>query len=242
MKGKSIHKIKTKSFQIECNNCNEIIPSENININRSLGQCPNCNNVFAVDDDFFKHKRDGRQEIVMPEGTDVLHLPNMLDIQISWFKSAPKGLIGFLSFFNIMWNGILAFIVSSGPEALMFSIFHIAIGLVMLYWLASLFLNKTEVIVTTQYIDIKHGPLRNPFKPSIHLNSNEIKQLYVQKYKSGEINDRPTYAYALHAILNKGNSTQLLKGMDKDTQLYLEQEIEKHLNIKDQRVPNEIIS
>lgn len=54
--------------------------------------------------------------MIIPEGTDVLTLTGSLDIRVDWLKSNPKGSLGFLTFFTVMWNGFLA-IMAAGMIA-----------------------------------------------------------------------------------------------------------------------------
>lgn len=226
-------------LDIDCPNCGSPIHPKDININRSMGKCGSCDNIFAFDkDDFFLMDRPGRPEMIMPEGTDVLTLSDSLDIRVDWSKSQPKGGLLFLTFFTLMWNGIVGviatnMILSSSFGALLTLSLHFAAGIFLLYWVASYFFNKTDIIVTEQNITISKGPLKNPFNRDVVINSADVEQLYVVKYVRSTTNGVPNYAYALYAIKTDGSKTQLIKGMNKETQLYLEQEIERYLRIKD---------
>ena len=145
-----------------------------------------------------------------------------------------------------MWNGILA-IAAGGAlfagafEMLGFMSIHILVGLGLIYYLAMVYLNYTDIVVTPSYITISHRPVKNPFRKSKEIRSSEIEQLYVSKYVSSTTNGNPNYAYALYAVLkNNKRKIQLVKGMNRETQLYLEQEIERFLKIKDRPVADSI--
>jgi hypothetical protein len=238
---KTVYKSATKTIDLTCSECGTHIPNKNINVNRSLGKCPSCDAIFSVDDMFFEDRR-GRPEMIIPEGTELLTLPSSLDVELDWYKSTPKGIIGFLSLFSIFWNGFLLFFITSVGSIPFVLIFHLLAGAIMLYWLMSTFFNKTNIIVTSQYLEISHGPLKNPFKPTVTINVNNITQLYVEKYVSSTTNGQPNYAYALYCFLKNDKKAKLLDGMNKETQLYIEQEIERFLNIDDTAVANEILS
>ena len=53
-------------------------------------------------------------------------------------------------------------------------------------------------------------------------------------------NGKSNYAFALYAIMKNGKKIKLIKGMNKETQLYLEQELERFLNIEDVHVSGSV--
>jgi len=238
---------KSDQLDLVCENCGSPIDGENININSSLAKCGECSTVFSIKEDhFFLHDRKGRPEMIMPEGTDVLELSDTLDIRLDWLQSHPRGALGFLTVFALFWNGILAVIaggalVSGAFSSIAFMSVHLLVGLGLIYYLATVYLNYTDVVVTESYIDISHRPIKNPFVRSARIESDDIDQLYVSKYVSSTTNGNPNYAYALYAILKtNGKKVSLIKGMNRETQLYLEQEIERYLKIKDRPVSDAI--
>ena len=180
----------------------------------------------------------------MPTGTDVLELDDSLDIIINWKKSKSKSNTVGLAIATIFWNVIVGIfiigIIGSGEFAPLAIIsIHALIGLGLIYHTARTFLNYTDIIVTQEFIGIYHRPIPNPFSPSVEIERSDIKQLYVSKYVSSKTNDQPNYAYALYAVQKGNDIIQLLKGMDKKTMLYLEQEIERFYRITDQKTNNQ---
>jgi len=247
-----IEKLKLRDkdrITISCDNCGNDIPAQNFNINSSLAKCDSCDTLFTLkDDSFFNNDRVGRPEMIMPEGTDVLTLHDSLDIRLDWLKSNPRSSLGFLTFFTVMWNGFLAimasnFIAAGAVGNIAFLGIHLAVGLGLLYYILSIYLNYTDIIVTRDYIEIGQRPIKNPFKPTKTIPTRDIKQLYVTKYVSSTSNNVANYAYALYADLGSNQrSIKLIDGMNKETQLYLEQEIERFLKIKDDARPKTIQS
>lgn len=240
---------KSDQLDLECEKCGSEIDGSNININSSLAKCGNCNSVFSIKEDhFFQHDRKGRPEMIMPEGTDVLELNDSLDIRLNWLKSYSKGALGFITFFAAIWNGAIFFMAgvamnSGGFSSILPMGLHLLVGLGLIYYLATVYLNYTDIIVNEEYVEIDHRPIKNPFIRSKRIESDEIDQLYVSKYVASTTNGKPNYAYALYAILKtNGRKVKLIKGMNRETQLYLEQEIERYLRISDRHVPGAINS
>jgi len=242
-----ITKVKIKSIEeVHCPNCEALVHPSHININRSMGQCHSCEQIFVFEkDDLFLDDRPGRPEVLMPEGTDLITLSDHLDVRVNWRKSYSKAGLGGLTFFTFFWNVVVGFfvisILATGSFGALLGIsLHLFAGLGLLYWLASVFINYTDIIVRKDSITIDHYPLKNPFKPKKTITAKDFKQFYVSKYVSSTTNGKPNYAYALYAITLTGRNVQVIKGMNKETQLYLEQEIERYLNLADQPVHGSI--
>jgi len=238
---------KSDELDLVCEKCGSQIEGANININSSLAKCGQCNTVFSIKEDhFFSNDKVGRPEMIMPEGTDVFELNGSLDIRLNWLKSHSRGTLGFLTVFAIFWNGILAIIaggawISGAYSSIAFMSIHLLVGMGLLYYLASVYLNYTDVVVNESYIEIDHRPVKNPFIRSKRIPVEDLDQLYVTKYVSSTTNGNPNYAYGLYAILKtNGKKVSLIKGMNRETQLYLEQEIERYLKIKDRTVLDSI--
>lgn len=226
---------------LDCPSCGSPIFSIDINPNKSLAKCGSCDHIIQINEDDFFYSRPHRPEIMIPEGVDVLTLSESLDIRIIWRKSNSKTGINFLIFFTLLWNLIIgAFVFSilqSGELKALIGIgLHAFVGIGLLYWITALFINKTDIVISRDNIDILHGPIKLPFKSNTSFKRNELKQFYVTEYVQSTNNGRPNYAYGLYAIHKNGNKVEILRDLDSKTQLYLEQEIERYLYIKDKAV------
>lgn len=233
-----------KGIHLDCVECGTPVPARDININTSLAKCTNCDSIFDFEDEIRQWDRN-RPEIFMPDGLEVLKLQSELDIQVSWMQSKPRKGFGFLTFFTFMWNLILLPIVFTSVLSGEFGILlgagiHIVVGLGLLGYIASVFVNTTDIIIDSRFLEIRHRPIKLPFFKTHKIPSKDIKQLYVTRYVSHKSNNVPSHAYALYAILHSGEKIQILNGMNQETQLYLEQEIENYLEIKDSSVTGEI--
>lgn len=236
-----------KDHLIQCPSCQSIVDAADINLDKMLARCGSCNSVF----DFQQQVKPALQfpetkpPTLIPEGLEVLKLSSELDIRLNWRKSTSKGGIGFLLLFTTIWNAILlpfvGVAVATGEyQILLFTSVHMLIGLGFLYHLASVFMNTTSVNITRRKIEVSSGPLPSPFRKDREIDATELEQLYVSKYTASTTNGNPNYAYALYAILRHGRKIRLIKGMNKETQVYLEKEIEKFLEIENVVVEGEI--
>lgn len=227
---------------LNCPNCKTDIPASDINMANTLAKCQSCNTVF----DFaplLKRPTHKKQEILLPPGIDAYSTNYELDIEINWRK-ASNGL-GFFLFFTLFWNGIvMIFVVTAlltGSFVMLAAIsIHLLIGIGLLYYVLSVMLNTTYIIVNQREMSVEHRPLRSPFYPNRYITSREVEQVFVEKYVASKTNGRPNYAFGVQAMLQNKSKIKLLKGLKTSEQaLYVEQEIETFLRIQDEPVDEE---
>jgi uncharacterized Fe-S cluster protein YjdI len=230
---------------LDCPKCHSFISAEDIDLHKAIAICSHCTYTFKIEDHLAKDPHR-RPEQIMPDSTDVLKLTSMLDIIIDWYKAAPKkrilGLIGGAFFWNILLVPLFIFLALRGELFMVILLAgHVLTGLSLLWYLLASLINKTHIVVTGEGISIRHTPLPTFHNKSIDIPRESIKQLYVTRYteKIGK-NKNAIQAYSLSAILKSNKVVELLKGMDQNTQLYLEQKIENYLGIKDYPIKGEV--
>ncbi len=227
---------------LTCPKCNHLITGEDINIEKAIAKCSNCHNVFGF---AFDSKIGGLvPELIPPEGIEVLKLRSELDLRLDWKKTTSTGGKSFLMAFTFLWNLILLpfvlmILISGNWGILLFMSLHLAVGLGLIWYMAAVFLNKTSITLSRHKLKIRTLPLRLPFTKSGEYDIDDIKQLFVSKYTASTSNGVPNYAYALYAIMKNGDKVSLLRGMNRETQHYIEQELETFLGIANEKVKEE---
>jgi len=178
-------------------------------------------------------------------------LPSGLRLTYRWF--GPQFL--FLVFFCVFWNGFLVFWYSTATAGvdwsaglgaikgdrlmmLLFPVIHVGVGVGLTYFTLCGFLNSTVVDVSPRQISVKHGPL--PWFGNRIVEAMQVAQIYreeiVRRGKNG-----PHTSYQLSVATKDNRKLKLLSGLETpDLALYLEQEIERHLGIRDQAVAGEM--
>jgi hypothetical protein len=229
-------------LQLAGPNCATSIRSENINITGLVAKCHHCNSVFNFSEELKAAPRN-RPEIMLPPGFEAFSSLSTLDIEFSW-KQTSKGL-GFFIFFALFWNGIISIfvvtaLVTGKYEMLLFTSIHLLVGISLIYYILTVLLNKTYILVSRREIVIEHRPLRLPFYPNRTISAMDLDQLFISKYVSSRTNNRPNYAFSVVARLRTGSEITLLKGLRYPEQAtYIEQQIEKFLNIEDRAMEGE---
>jgi len=193
----------------------------------------------------------GTLPVPMPERITREVLPSGLRLTWRWMSPAAY----FLVFFCVFWDGFLVFWYatatsdvdwSQGAEALagprlmmlLFPLLHVAAGIGITYFTVCKFVNRTVVDVSPRELVVRIEPLPWPGKRAVA--PLQIAQIYreevVRHGKNGT-----TITYQLSAALKDGKKLKLLSGLEAaDQALYLEQEIERHLGIRDQPVAGEM--
>ncbi len=227
-------------IKVKCPGCQSPIETEHINIDHNLAKCHKCESIYQLHNAMpFRHK----PESFMPNGIEVLHLTNELDIELSWKRSIQSGLL----FFTIFWNSIM-FVIAAGAIisgnfiALLFMGLHIAVGIGLLYNQLTLMLNRTNIIVDHDRTLIEHRPLKLPFYNDKSILNQDIQQIFVEQYVESTTNDVPNHAFSVSIILKNGKREKLIKGiMHLEQAQYIEQEIENFLQIPDEKVKGEYL-
>ena len=227
---------------LTCPRCNHLISGADINIEKTIAKCSNCQYVFAFSHD---SKIGGLvPELIPPEGIEVLKLRNELDLRLDWKKTTSKGGQLFMMAFTFLWNLILlpfvlTVILTGNWGILLFMSLHLAVGLGLIWYMAAIYLNKTSINLSRHKMKIRTLPLRLPFSKSGEYEISDIRQFFVSKYTASTSNGVPNYAYALYAIMANGDKISMLRGMNRETQHYIEQELENYLGIANQKVNDE---
>lgn len=228
---------------LSCPKCKHFISGKDINIEKTIAKCAKCEHVFG-----FEHDNDSarlKPVDLAPEGIEILKLKSELDIRLKWIDTTSKGGRWVLTLFAGLWNLIVlpiavGAIVSGTWGILLFLSFNLLVGLGLLWHLGTIYLNRTLISVTRHKISIRTFPLKQFIWRNKDLDVSSLKQLYVTQYVQSTSNGEPNYAYALYAILTSGEKISLLRGMNRETQLYIEQEIENYVGIKNRKVPEEV--
>jgi hypothetical protein len=219
-------------MQLHCPYCGHDIPAADVNLDRMVAKCASCSAVFGFEDQVESAPPAPRKlSVPLPKGIVVEQQGYELAITRRWLS--PK--FFFLVFFCVCWDGFLCFWYSMALSQrvwvmALFALGHAAIGLGLTYYTIAGFLNHTLIRVSPSHLGVTHGPLPWPGKK--RLESSGIAQIFCKEHISRGRNSTTT-TYEVHAATHAGVREKLVESLDSSDQaLYLEQEIERFLNIK----------
>ena len=178
-----------------------------------------------------------RMELGLPDKIEFHHYGSYIEIVRKWFGWE----ILFLTLFAVFWNGFLinwyTSIGNANLVALLFPLIHVAVGVWLVYYVIAGWFNHTHIFVSHGKLAVRHKPI--PWIGNKEIASSNLKQLYTKEKILRSRNGR-TVRYEVHAITHGGRNVKLVEGLDSSEQaLFIEQEIEKYLNITDVPVKGE---
>jgi hypothetical protein len=234
-------------MQLSCISCGKAIPAQDVNIDKAIAKCQACHAVFSFLDRVQGASTGPRPAVPLPPRMRIENWGPELSITRSWYTHA----VWFLLVFCIFWDGFLVVWYSLGIGAmlsgeaggmawimLVFPVLHVAVGLGLTYLVICIFLNKTVIKVSMGELTVRHGPV--PCGGNRQVLTSDLKQLYCTETITRSKNGCTT-TYNLMALTQTGDKLKLLRGLDQlDQGLFIEQQIEQHLRIPDQRVPEEV--
>jgi hypothetical protein len=247
-------------MQLKCEQCGAPFQAKDLHLERGLATCSACGSVQQLpqrpqpeshDDAQAADRAKPKQVVPIPSRFVVTDEGSELTIHYRWFTPV----IIFLAFFAIAWDSFLVFWYSMafgdhGPPdpmkwiMIIFPICHVAVGVGLTYFVLAGFLNATTVRVADGMLSVRHGPL--PWIGNLNLPADDIQQLYCDKKISTSQNDNggssTSIRYSVFAVVD-GRKTRILGPLnDADQALFVEQRLERFLNIKDSPVPGELSS
>ncbi len=227
--------------EIQCKNCGAPLERSDMAWELGVAKCSHCGSIFGLEkfDSSVQATPIVRHPVPMPDGITIEHPDGGLKITYRWFNVTYAFMLVFAIFWNVFtwgWQGVS--LVAGNLLFSAFGLFHVVIGLFLLYYGLAGILNRTLVGVHQDRLIIHHEPL--PWPGSKQLPATAIEQLY-SKEKIHHSKNGISITYEVSA-LTRDKTKEKLVGRLKELEqaLYIEQEIERHLGIRDQPVRGEV--
>jgi len=247
-------------IELTCRSCGANLHADDVNMTAGVAKCRYCQAVFAfgsaVGNPGSAAASDAtaaaapaernRPEVDKPSGFAIEEDPYRFRITRRWLTWT----IIPLALFAIVWDGFLVFWYSVGIKELqsgdqmawvmlLFPVLHLAVGVAITYGVITTLVNSTTIDVNDRELAIKHGPLWFPGNKT--LPALDIQQLYC-KQKISRTKNGTSVRYEVHAVTNDGKDHKLLGGLNQQNHaLYVEQQVERVLGLKDEAVAGEYL-
>ena len=230
---KRLKKELPKVFKkVNCPSCEEEVTADNLNLQNSVAKCGSCNVIFSIEEEVekVKSKKGMKQEVFRPEGIDLFFYNDDLEISVQQHIQGVDlyGLMIF-PFIAILTIGIF-FLGEHSIHPFIPFIFSMG-SLYFIYKGLNYSKNKTYIDINDKSLSIKSRP-KNLKKDKTY-SADEIDQLYL-RYSSDGMGH-----ITIHMIINgvEGQKhKELLTVNSLSKAKYLEQEIERYLNIEDRKI------
>lgn len=222
-------------ISIKCPNCASALNEDDFDEAKGLMKCGYCRTLLLP-----PKARTGpqgfrlRPPIPLPAGMSLEKTTDGIVITRLWRNLPLGGLLLFISVYLLIiglnekaeWSG----------QNLTSMIFHVGV-LALGYYALALLINKTRIQVTHGSINVSHGPL--PWLGWREIAAGMVEQLYC-KETIVRTNNGPSLSYETWILLSDGSNSKLVgSGLEVEQALYIEQQIESILNLKDKPIAGE---
>lgn len=229
---KEIETASTKIFRkVSCPSCQKDVEADHLNLQNSIAKCGTCHVIFSIEKEVesVKTKTEMKQQTIRPEGIDLFYFKDDLEITVQQHVQGLD-LYGVIFFPILCFFSLLIYFTKGMPVY-----FPVAFTLGTLYFIYKALNytnNKTFIDINDKSLSIKSRP-KNLKKDKTY-SADEIDQLYLKHSADG------AGYYTIHMIVNglEGQKHEKLITVNTLSKAkYLEQEIERYLNIEDRKVP-----
>ncbi|MDP0501686.1 MAG: hypothetical protein Q7P63_16455 [Verrucomicrobiota bacterium JB022] len=229
-------------MDVVCPRCAAPTKAENVDLTSGLAKCHECNAVFDFRTQVGGQAVIERKPVEMPkqfswqEGFDGLSLVYAWKGASAWF----------LLMFTLFWDGFMAvwygIAITQGQWTMAaFGVIHLAVGVFLTYFTLCKFVNRTVITFQPSRVTIRTAPLKFMMGRDQEYEPRDIEQVYCEE-KIRRTKNGTSRSYHVKARLRSGDDVDLLKNLDGPQQaLYIEQEIERTLNIRNVRVEGEMV-
>lgn len=184
---------------------------------------------------------EDKEDLRLPRGFELNYFDEYMQITRVWhgFKTYLILLVALT--FNGVWitSGFVEILLGERELLLkLFALVFIVLGLGLLYLTIATWLNKTQIYVSKNNIEIKHQPI--PWLGNKRIETNNIKQLFVKKVYRGSSNNNRRYTYNVAGITSENKQFKLISGLEYDYYArFIEKKIEDYLGIDDEEISDE---
>jgi hypothetical protein len=163
-----------------------------------------------------------------------------MEITRKWFGIQTILLTGFA----VVWDLFLVFWYQKALEHdaglifVLFPLLHVAVGVGLTYYVVASWVNKTHIYVNNLRFAVRHRPI--PWIGNKDIPAGNLAQLY-SKEKISRTKNGTRVSYEVRANTKDGHNIKILSGLENQEQaLFVEQQVEQYLHIKDASVPGEL--
>jgi hypothetical protein len=226
---------------LQCPSCSSPLQQQAFDLEQGLAKCSYCGALMSLPASAPRQPpfRE-RLPLALPERMDLHATPYGIVLTRRWFSLT----VLFLVPFCVVWDGFLVFwytMAVKGGAPLIFKLFplvHVAVGVAITYYTLASLINKTRISIERGEVVITHSPL--PWFGYRRIPGVMVDQVYAKMHVTHGKNG-PRTNYQLWFLNTTGKHEKLhANGLTADQALYLEQQIEKALGIRDRAVPGEL--
>jgi len=226
---------------LKCPSCSSPFEESAFDLDHGLVRCSYCGTLTTLPSAI--KRPPGLQErgpLALPTRMAIEPTPHGVRLVRKWFSPV----VFFLIPFCVIWDGFLivwyatAFSTGAPLAMTLFPLIHVAVGVGLTYFTVAMLINKTHISVERGEVIISHTPL--PWFGYRRIPGVMIDQIYAKIHITHGKNG-PSTDYQLWLVNTAGKHEKLhANSLTQDQALYIEQQLEKALGIKDRAIAGEL--
>lgn len=214
-------------MQLKCPNCGQSIPARQINVQKLIAVCDNCDAVFNVDAGALPTPGRKRRKVPQPERFQVVEEDGRLEMRylfrehMGWLEYVVGGIFTAMALAGIVGLGVL---LASGM--LLGTLPLLAVIGLLGYMIGTIVVNEAEMILDDTTLTYREQPLF--MFANKQVERSEIARVYA---KPGELSGNPSDDYYnIMVQMPDGTEKTLVQYARRDIATYTVQMLEEYLN------------
>lgn len=214
-------------MSLQCPKCGASIPTENINIQKTLALCKQCNLVFDFGNMIEGRKKKPRKP---PEHLQI-HEDNF-QLALSFrqvFGPGPRVGLAMTALASVLLPLLLILFSMRGTTPPLVWLFSL-MTCVFWYTLAVFLTTTTRLTVDSDALEVRSGPLPFPLSDNRIVSTQEIKRVFCEDTVEGWPPGPPGMpAYHVSADLYDGDRIRLVTSLPRNYAIYIAESVEDYL-------------
>ena len=218
-------------MSIECINCGQVIPEDDLNRVTRIAQCPHCDAIFDFSDQV---ETTSTERVLNPPNTlQVEEIDGGVVMAIKW--TSWRAVVFMFGGLVVALGPIMLLDVVGGADQSVgpligFALFIIfLIGLAIVYYGLAQYVNSTFITVNSDQVRVQHKPL--PLPGNRQIPAETISNIVTIEQKQGNQYETNVY-YDVQAELNTGAQHWLVRGLKhQDEAHYIYHQLRRYLKL-----------
>jgi len=214
-------------MQVNCPNCGEKVPAENINIQKMTAVCPACDTVFSFD---LPEDKAKRRKVKQPANLSLRDDHEALQIAFRTNFRLERN-EGFLTSAVGAFSMTLVSVVMLGLPRMPFvlPLVFMLIAVALFYWLALIVVNQTHIQMDEDTIKVTRKHIPNPFNHGYEVPLAGVEAI---KYEETALSKKEAYdtpRYQVWAETEDGGRRIIVNDVTEDYAVFIAQRLEERL-------------
>ena len=214
-------------MQVNCPNCGEKVPAENINIQKMTAVCPACDTVFSFDLPEDKAKRRKVKQpanLSLRDDHEALQIAFRTNFRLERNEAFLTSAVGAFSM-------TLVSLVMLGLPRMPFvlPLVFMLLALAFFYGLALIVVNQTHIEMDEDTIKVTRKPIPNPFNQGYEVPLAGVEAI---KYEETALSKKEAYdtpRYQVWAQTEDGSRRIIVNDVTEDYAVFITQRLEERL-------------